>query len=112
MANLNGNIMNLAKLSHNELMARCAWCHQHMHEDQECFGAGARVRPVAKTQLAGKEGTLLPMQLSTGREIIVVVPAAASEARVAGHDIYFQTCSEECCKQLAAALRAELLAGN
>ena len=83
-----------------------------MPEDQECFGAGARVRPAAKALLAGKEGTLLPMQLSTGREIIVVVPAAASEARVAGHDIYFQTCSEDCCKLLTAALRAELLASN
>lgn len=68
--------------------------------------------PAAKALLAGKDGTLLPMQLSTGREIIVVVPAAASEARGAGHDIFFQTCSEACCKQLTAALRTELLAGN
>ena len=104
--------MNLANLSQNELMVRCAWCHQHMSEDQECFGAGARVRPVAKELFAGNEGKLLPMQLSTGREIIVVVPAAASEARVDGHDIYFQTCSEECCKNLTDSLRAELLAGN
>ena len=104
--------MKLTTLSQNQVMARCAWCHQFISEDQECFGAGARVRPAAKALLAGKDGKLLPMQLSTGHEIIVVVPAAASEARGAGHDIFFQTCSEECCKLLTAALRAELLVGN
>lgn len=104
--------MDLTHLSHNELLARCAWCHQRIPEDQECFGAGARVRPDAKSLLSGHEGSLLPMLLSSGREVIVAVPALESEAREAGHDVYFQTCSEQCCRELSNALRAELSAGT
>jgi hypothetical protein len=100
--------MDLSKLDHNELLARCAWCHRRLAEDQECFGAGAKVRPEAKALLAENEGQLLPMQLSSGRQIIVMIPTAASEARAAGNDIYFQACSEECCKELTGALRVEL----
>ena len=104
--------MDLANLSHDELLARCSWCHRRMPENQECFGAGARVRPEAKALLAGHEGKLLPMHLSSGRDIIVVVPGAASDARAAGHDVYFQTCSEQCCRALSDALRAELPAST
>ena len=104
--------MNLANLSHDELLARCAWCHRRIPEAQECFGAGARARPEAKSLLSGHEGGLVPMRLSSGREIIVAVPTSESEARAAGHDVYFQTCSEQCCRELSNALRAELAAGT
>ena len=69
-------------------------------------------RPDAKSLLSGHEGSLLPMLLSSGREVIVAVPALESEAREAGHDVYFQTCSEQCCRELSNALRAELSAGT
>ena len=100
--------MNLHELDHDELLARCAWCHRRIPEDQECFGAGARVNSEARELLADKEGTLFPMPLTNGREVIVVVPAADSEARKAGNDVYFQACSEDCCRQLTQALRDEL----
>jgi len=44
----------------------------------------------AKTLLAQKEGTLFPMQLTSGREVIVMVPTVESEARKSGHDVYFR----------------------
>lgn len=100
--------MDLTTLSRDELLERCAWCHRRIPEDQECFGAGARVRPEAKNLLAGHEGNLLPIELSDGRQVIVVVPTADSEARAAGHDVYFQACSEQCCRELSNALRSEL----
>jgi hypothetical protein len=100
--------MNLHKLDHDELLARCAWCHRRIPEDQECFGAGARVRPEARELLAENEGTMIPMSLKNGREVIVMVPTADSEARKAGNDVYFQACSEDCCRQLTEALRDEL----
>ena len=78
-----------------------------MPPDQECFGAGAKVRPEARQAVAQKAGTLLPMQLTSGREVIVIVPGTDSEARKAGDDLYFQTCSEDCCQQLTEALRNE-----
>jgi len=105
-------IMNLFNLSHDELLTRCSWCHGRMHEDKECFGAGARVRPEAKASLAGHEGKLLPLRLMSGRDIIVMVPAVDSAAHADGYDVYFQTCSEACCRELTVALRAELLGKN
>ena len=53
------------------------------------------MRPDAKSLLSGHEGSLVPMLLSSGREIIVAVPTSESEARAAGHDVYFQTCTEQ-----------------
>ena len=104
--------MNLTKLSQKQLMATCAWCHKVMPQDKECFGGGTRVWPTAKPLLVAQEGKFLPMPLSTGREIIAIIPTADSEARAAGYDIYFQTCSEECCAALAGAVRAELPGPN
>ena len=104
--------MKLTHLTQDELLLTCSWCHRRLLEDEECFGAGARVGPEAKGLLANNEGKLLTMQLGRGREIIVMVPTAASEARAAGHDVYFQTCSEECCRDLTDALRAELSGSN
>ena len=105
-------IMNLSKLSHDELLTRCSWCHGRMREDEECFGAGARVRPEAKVLLAGQDGKMLPLRLTSGRDIIVVVPGADSAAHADGYDVYFQTCSEACCRELTVALRAELTGRN
>ncbi len=65
--------MNLTKLTQKQLMKRCAWCHKVMPEGKACFGAGGKVWPSAKPLLAGHEGTLMPMRLSTGREIIAVI---------------------------------------
>jgi hypothetical protein len=100
--------MKLTGLSHNELLRRCAWCRKKMPEDKECFGAGARVTKEAKKLLAGREGQLVPMCLKSGREVIVIVPGAGSTAAAEGHDIYFQTCSDLCCKELSQALNTEL----
>ena len=104
--------MNLAKLTQKQLMKRCAWCHKVMPEDKECFGAGGKVWPSAKPLLAGHEGSLMPMRLSTGREIIVGVPTLDSDARAEGHDIFFQACSEECGNAISRAVRAELPGSN
>ena len=100
--------MNLHKLDHNELLARCAWCHRRIPENQERFGTGGRLKPEGKVLTAGKEGTLIPMPLKIGRAVIVVIPGADSEAHKAGHDVYFQACSEECLKLLSQAVRDEM----
>ena len=114
LADLNrtGKFMNLAKLTQGQLMKRCAWCHRVMPEDKECFGAGGKVWPSAKALLVGHEGTLMSMRLSTGKEVIVVVPSSDSEARSEGHDLFFQACSEECVQAISDAIRAELPGSN
>ena len=104
--------MNLSKLSQDELLTRCAWCHKVMPEDEECFAAGGKVTPEAKAFIAENEGKLLPLRLSIGQEIIAIVPTADSEARAEGNDIFFQACSEACCAATTAAIRAELPGKN
>ena len=100
--------VNLANLNQRELQERCSWCHKLIGEDDERFGGGAKVRPEAKRALAALAGKLMPMRLSSGREFVAGIPAADSPARAAGHDVYFQTCSEGCATELTTALREEL----
>jgi hypothetical protein len=28
-----------------EAMSKCAWCHKHISDDMEVFGAGAKLKP-------------------------------------------------------------------
>lgn len=100
--------MNLADLTQSELQERCSWCHRVIDEDEERFGGGAKMRPEAKSVTAGLEGRLFPMQLTSGREFIAIIPAADSPARAAGHDLYFQACSQKCCDELSRAMREEI----
>jgi hypothetical protein len=100
--------MNLSALSQSELQERCSWCHRVIGEDEERFGGGTKVRSEAKSVIAGLDGKLIPMRLEVGREFIAIIPAVNSPARAAGHDVYFQTCSQECCDELSKAIRDEI----
>ena len=104
--------MNLSKLSQKNLQARCSWCHKVLPEGEECFGAGARIWPSARPLLAEHEGKLFPLRLSTGHELIVIVPTADSVAHAEGHDIFFQACSEKCGAAISGAIKAELPGSN
>jgi hypothetical protein len=99
--------MNLDGLNQADLSSRCSWCHRVIPADQECFGFGARVRPASKPQLVGKEGKAVSFGLGTGRNLIAIVPAASSDARAAGDDVFFQACSTACCDEMSAALKIE-----
>lgn len=98
--------MDLSSLSQDELRVRCAWCHRVLPEDEECFGAGAKVNAAGKRMIEGREGTLTTLTAPDGRQLIVMVPTQDSDARRDGHDIFFQACSEKCCASISAALRA------
>ena|ERR1043166_566312 len=100
--------MNLAALSQEELLARCAWCHRHIPKDQECFGSGLRVRPERRAEIIAYRGRAVPLQLATGREIIVMVVPPDSQAGAAGDDLYVQICSEKCGQEIDRAVRDEI----
>jgi hypothetical protein len=100
--------MKLDGLSQAALLSRCSWCHRVIPADQECFGFGARIRPETRPLLVGKEGKAVSLGLASGRGVIAIVPAVSSEARTAGDDVYFQTCSTACCDEMSAALKVEL----
>ena len=100
--------MNLSTLSQQELQARCAYCHQLVPEDQECFGIGARARSEMRDHLRAYEGKLVPLTLGGGREVIAIVIPADAPARREGYDLYFKGCSEECVRALREELRRGL----
>src|ERR1043166_2272237 len=99
--------MNLSKLSQEDLLSRCAWCHRVIPENHECFGSGLRVRPERRAEVVPHEGRLVPLRLASGREMIVMVATADSKARAAGHDLYVQTCSRECSQAIDDVMRDE-----
>ena len=100
--------MSLSNLSHEDLLGRCAWCHRPIPKNAERFGAGLRVRPERRAEIVPHEGKAVPLQLATGREIIVIVPRPDSKGRTAGDDLYIQTCSEECNREIDDAIREEI----
>jgi len=69
---------------------------------------GLRVRPERRAEIVPHQGRAVPLQLATGREIIVMVVAADSQARAAGDGLFVQTCSEKCSREIDQAVREEL----
>jgi hypothetical protein len=96
--------MDLSTLSQKELQARCAYCHQIVPEDQECFGVGARARSEMRGPLRAYQGQLVPLAVGSGRELIAIVLPADAPARREGYDLYFKGCSEECLRTLREEL--------
>ncbi len=68
--------------------------------------------PAVRASVRQQEGKLIPLALSGGRQVIAIVPTVDSPARTDGYDLYFQACSEKCCAELSAAVRAELPGKN
>ena len=66
---------------------------------------GTKLNPAGKRMVEGQEGTLTALRAPDGHDIIVIVTSKNSKARKEGHDVFFQTCSEECSAKVSAALR-------
>jgi hypothetical protein len=67
-----------------------------------------RVRPERRAEIIPYQGRAVPLQLATGREIIVMAVAADSPAQAAGNDLLVQTCSAECGQEIDRAVRDEI----
>jgi len=95
----------------DDWLGRCAWCGRRIPEDQEVFGLSMKFRPgMARPEWAG---TVQPLRLVvSGKTIPMLVVSEDSPAKRAGHDAYFQVCSESCGQQLQPALRNEIELGD
>lgn len=100
--------MDLSKLSQEQLQSRCAFCHQIIPDNQECFGVGARGNPEAVKVLRAYEGAFFPFPLGGGRVVIAIVVPQDSDAKRAGNDFYFRGCSESCVEKLRNELKKAL----
>jgi hypothetical protein len=100
------------RLAQKDYTNTCAWCLKRIHKEHERFGFGAKATP--GVDLAGVEGTMIEIQLvSVGKTVPVGVPARDSPARKqTGYHFYFMVCSEDCCRQLQAAVGEDIELGR
>jgi len=78
----------------------------------ERFGFGAKAAP--NVDLSRVEGTMIEIQLVSAEKTVPVgVTGPDSPARKQqGFHFYFMTCSEDCCRQLQAAVSEDILLGH
>ena len=94
-----------------EAMSKCAWCQNHISEDREVFGAGAKLKP--DVDLSVYENHCIQIGLvSEEKPIYMMVTAQGSEAKKNGKDCMFLLCSEECGKKLKSVLEKEISSGK
>lgn len=100
------------RLEQKDYTNTCAWCRKRVPEQHERFGFGAKA--LAGVDLSGVEGTMIEIQLASARKTVPVgVTGPDSPARKQqGFHLYFMTCSEECCRQLQAAVSEDIQMGR
>jgi len=88
------------------LLHACAWCNRRLSDDEETFGFGAKANP--ELELRDRQGEFITLSLIlTEKTIVAFVATEESPAKVAGFDLLFLTCSEECAHDLKDALELE-----
>jgi hypothetical protein len=88
------------------LLRTCAWCYQFISEDSEVYGFGAKAN--RNIELKDKEGDFVSLDLALeDKTIFAMVPPKESPARLAGYDLMFIMCSQNCAEELKDALKIE-----
>ena len=94
-----------------DALSKCAWCQNHISDDMEVFGAGAKLKP--DVDLSEYESHCIQISLVSEEEpIYMMVTAQGSEAKMEGNDCMFLFCSEECGKKLKNVLEKEISLGE
>jgi hypothetical protein len=95
------------KLAADRFTKVCAWCGGDIPEGDDVFGTGAKIREgIDFVQSASPNGFFMEVTIG-GRRVPAVVTGKDSDARKAGNDLMFMTCSVECAEELRVALEHE-----
>ena len=98
-------------ISDEEDLSKCACCRNHIGDDVELFGFGAKIMP--GIDLSEFEGKIVELKLLTeDRTVPMMVTVEGSEAKIDGNDVMFMVCSEKCSSELIAILKRETSLGN
>lgn len=90
----------------DRLMRSCAWCTMIIPEESETFGFGAHASQ--DLELKDKQGQFVSVTLQLANKTTAAfVSPEGSDAKVAGFDLFFITCSQECAQQLKEAFELE-----
>jgi hypothetical protein len=90
---------------------RCGYCRKRVGDEDPVVSFGAKVRE--GVDLAKIEASVIELYVTTlGKKVLAAVSSFESEAKAAGSDIIFMTCSEECGKALRDAIADEVALGD
>jgi hypothetical protein len=93
------------QLRQAQATGQCAWCRKPIGPEDEVFSVGARARPWVRLP----EGGVLALALDAEhRRVLAIVPTRDSDAKRAGNDLLFATCSQACAEALREALQKQI----
>ena len=94
-----------------DVLSRCAWCGMGIDEEAEVYGLGAVF--CRDIDLSKYESQVIEFKILTeNRAVPMIITAKASDAKKAGHDAMFMTCSNECANEMRETLLKEKSAMN
>ncbi len=95
--------MEVKIIKDEEGLGKCAWCEKKIEEESEVYGFGIKFRK--GVDLAKYEGKIIELSILTrSKNVPMMITTEGSEAKDDGHDAMFMTCSNECGKEMRAAL--------
>lgn len=103
--------MKTTIMTDEEALSRCAWCGMGIDEEAEVYGLGAVF--CRDVDLSEYERQIIELKiLAEKKSVPMMITAEASEAKKAGHDVMFMTCSYECANEMRDALLKETSIGD
>jgi hypothetical protein len=103
--------MKATIMADEDVLGRCAWCGKGIDEEAEVFGVGAVF--CRDIDLSEYESQVIELKILTENRVLpMIIAAKASDAKKAGHDAMFMTCSEECANEMKETLLEEKSIGD
>ena len=94
-----------------EVLTKCALCHNHIGDDAEVFGAGVKLKQ--DMDLSPYERHCIQVDLiSEEKPVNMMVTAQGSEAKEQGNDGMFMFCSETCAIKMKNIMEQEIAIGK
>jgi hypothetical protein len=95
----------IRRISQARAASDCAWCRKPLAEEDEIYSLGAQAKPWVRLP----DGGVIELSLDAAHQRVpAIVSAPGSEAKQAGNDLLFATCSAECVQALGQALRKQI----
>jgi endogenous inhibitor of DNA gyrase (YacG/DUF329 family) len=103
--------MKATIMADEDVLSRCAWCGKGIDEEAEVYGFGAKF--CQDVDLSEYESQVIELKILTKDRIVpMMITAKGSDAKKAGHDAMFMTCSNECANEMRNALLEETSIGD
>ena len=103
--------MKATIMTDEDALSRCAWCGMGIDEEAEVYGLGAKF--YRDVDLSEYESQVIELKILTEDKIVpMMIAAKGSDAKKAGNDAMFMTCSDECANEMRETLREETSIGD